>query len=121
MSGVHVSKGEPTRVVVEFSKERAAYARGRTWHRTQEIEEQRDGSVRIAFACRNIAPLVSWILEWGPHAKVIEPRELVQPSVASYDKPQNSIVMNSRLQIGRRAPVEGTLVGKSVARVIAAQ
>ena len=77
ISGVHVTRGAPQRVVVEFSKERAAYARGRTWHRTQEIDERPDGHVRIAFWCRNLAPVTSWILEWGPHAKVIEPQELV--------------------------------------------
>ena len=81
VSGVHVGKGPPQRVVVEFTKERAAYARGRTWHRTQEIAEQRDGSVRISFACRNLAPVTSWILEWGPHAKVLEPPELVNEVV----------------------------------------
>jgi predicted DNA-binding transcriptional regulator YafY len=76
LSGVHVGKGLPQRVTVEFSKARAAYARGRTWHRTQVLEEQSDGTVRITFSCRNLAPLTSWILEWGPHAKVIEPIEL---------------------------------------------
>jgi predicted DNA-binding transcriptional regulator YafY len=78
VSGVHVAKGPPQRVVVEFSKERAGYARGRTWHRTQQIDEQGDGSVRISFTCRHLAPVTSWILEWGPHAKVIEPPELVE-------------------------------------------
>jgi hypothetical protein len=63
VSGVHVGKGPAQRVVIEFSKERAAYARGRTWHRTQQIEELRDGSIRISFTCKNIAPVTSWILE----------------------------------------------------------
>lgn len=76
--GAHVGSGEPQRVVVEFSKERAAYARGRVWHRTQAIEEQRDGTVRLSFTCKNLMPLVSWVLEWGPHARVIEPPELRQ-------------------------------------------
>jgi len=77
MSGVHVSKGPAQRVVVEFSKARASYARGRMWHRTQEMEELRDGGIRVSFWCRNLAPLTSWVLEWGPHMKVLEPRELV--------------------------------------------
>jgi predicted DNA-binding transcriptional regulator YafY len=96
VSGVHVGKGSPHRVVVQFSKERAAYARGRTWHRTQETEEQRDGSVRITFSCRNLAPVTSWILEWGPHAKVIEPPELVneivrelQGALGQYERSQS--------------------------------
>jgi predicted DNA-binding transcriptional regulator YafY len=86
MSGVHVGRGAPQRIVVEFSKDRAAYARGRTWHRTQEIEERRDGSVRIAFTCRNFAPVTSWILEWGPHAKVLEPPELVNEVVRELER-----------------------------------
>ena len=77
ISGVHVGKGPPHTVVIDFSKDRAAYARGRIWHRTQQIEEQRDGSVRLSFECRSLAPVVSWILEWGPHAKAIAPQELV--------------------------------------------
>src|ERR1700690_2660573 len=81
VSGVHVGEGPPQRVVVEFSKDRAAYARGRTWHRTQQIDEQRDGSVRLSFQCRSLAPVVSWILEWGPHAKVIEPAALIEQVV----------------------------------------
>jgi hypothetical protein len=60
---------ERERVVVEFSKERAAYARGRTWHRTQQIEELCEGGVRISFWCRSLAPVTSWIFEWGPARK----------------------------------------------------
>ena len=74
--GAHVGKQASQRVAIEFSKERAAYARGRVWHRTQEIEERGDGTVRLAFTCKNLVPVVSWVLEWGPHARVIEPPEL---------------------------------------------
>jgi predicted DNA-binding transcriptional regulator YafY len=74
--GAHVGKGAAQRIVIEFSKERAAYARARVWHRTQRFEEQNDGTVRLAFMCKNLAPIVSWVLEWGPHARVIEPTEL---------------------------------------------
>lgn len=74
--GAHVGKAAPQRVVIEFSKERAAYARGRVWHRTQHIEEQDDGTVHLSFMCKNLVPVVSWVLEWGPHARVIEPAEL---------------------------------------------
>lgn len=76
--GAHVGTGEAHRVVIEFSKERAAYARGRVWHRTQAVEEQGDGTIRLSFTCRNLLPIVSWVLEWGPHARVIEPPELRQ-------------------------------------------
>jgi predicted DNA-binding transcriptional regulator YafY len=32
--------------------------------------------MRLSFTCTNLVPVVSWVLQWGPHAKVIEPTEL---------------------------------------------
>jgi proteasome accessory factor B len=75
--GIHVaSRDEPKRVVVEFSKERAALARARVWHPTQQVEELPDGRVRFTFSCASIVPVVSWVLEWGPYVRVVEPPEL---------------------------------------------
>jgi len=34
--------------------------------------------LRLEFMCNNLRPVVSWVLERGPYAKVIEPRELVE-------------------------------------------
>lgn len=77
--------GAAFRVVIEFSKERAAYAKAREWHRQQAFEPQPDGSVWISFPCTNLAPVVSWVLEWGPHARAVEPRELVDAIVTELD------------------------------------
>jgi predicted DNA-binding transcriptional regulator YafY len=76
--GIHVgsSDDQPQRVVIEFSKERASYARARVWHPTQAVEDLADGGVRFTFTCSNLTPVVSFVLEWGPHAWVIEPAEL---------------------------------------------
>ncbi len=76
---------DPYRVVVEFSKDRASYARVREWHRSQTIDSQPDGSVRMSFPCTNLAPVVSWVLEWGPHARAIAPAELVDAVVSELD------------------------------------
>ena len=67
----------PHDVVVEFSREKAFLASSRLWHRTQEVEETRDGRVRIAMRVPHLAPVVSWILEWGPHARAVAPDDLV--------------------------------------------
>ncbi len=83
--GAHVGDGPAQRVSIEFSKERAEYARARVWHRTQTICEQRNGAVRVEFTCRNLAPVVSWVLEWGPHAKVLGPPALVDLVVEELD------------------------------------
>lgn len=73
--------GEPGvthEVVVEFSREKALLVSSREWHATQRIEKLADGRVRVAFDCPDVASVVSWILEWGPHARVTAPPELVE-------------------------------------------
>ncbi|TMQ04512.1 MAG: WYL domain-containing protein, partial [Deltaproteobacteria bacterium] len=76
--GIHVrTDAAPHRVVVEFSAERAAFVRARVWHPTQTFEELADGRVRLTFTCASLIPVVSWVLEWGPHARAIEPPALV--------------------------------------------
>lgn len=84
--GIHVMSGAPPhRVVVEFSAEKAAFVRARIWHPTQTVEELPDQRVRLTFSCASLIPVVSWVLEWGPHARAIEPPELVAQIVAELD------------------------------------
>lgn len=75
--GIHVKpEHETMRVVIEFSKEKAALVRARVWHPTQEVEELSNGRLRFSFECTNMTPVVSWVLEWGPHARAVEPPQL---------------------------------------------
>lgn len=84
--GIHVmADAAPHRVVVEFSAERAAFVRARVWHPTQQFEELADHRVRLTFTCANLTPVVSWVLEWGPHARAIEPPELVAQVIGELD------------------------------------
>ncbi len=84
--GIHVTtEAAPHRVVVEFSAEKAAFVRARVWHPTQTFEELADQRVRLTFTCANLIPVVSWVLEWGPHARAIEPPELVATIIAELD------------------------------------
>lgn len=87
-SAFDLHAGDPAatfRVVIEFSKDRASYAKAREWHRQQTLEAQPDGSVWLSFPCSNLVPVVSWVLEWGPHARAVEPRELVDAVVTELD------------------------------------
>jgi predicted DNA-binding transcriptional regulator YafY len=85
--GIHVASSDapPRRVVIEFSAAKAAFVRARIWHPTQNFEELPDGRVRLAFTCASLIPVVSWVLEWGPHAKALEPPELVADVIAELD------------------------------------
>jgi predicted DNA-binding transcriptional regulator YafY len=76
--GVHV--GDPAHeqhVVIEFGRAKATLVFARSWHPTQVIEHKADGRIVLAFSVTNLASVVSWVLEWGPHARVIEPAALV--------------------------------------------
>ena len=87
--GIHI--GDPDkaeRVVVEFSKAKAALVRVREWHPTQRLENLPDGRVRIEFPCTNLTPVVSWVLEWGPHARAVEPPALVAQVVGELEAAQ---------------------------------
>jgi len=85
--GIHVMNNEATthRVVIEFSAEKAAFVRARVWHPTQTFEELPDHRVRLSFSCANLTPVISWVLEWGPHARAIEPPRLVADIIAELD------------------------------------
>jgi predicted DNA-binding transcriptional regulator YafY len=85
--GIHVATAEhpPQRVVIEFSAERAAFVRARIWHPAQTFETLPGGKLRLVFQCANLTPVVSWVLEWGPHARAVEPPELVDQVIAELD------------------------------------
>jgi len=69
-------EGEPARVRVRFSPQKAGFIRRMRHHPTQALTEEPDGSVvwevRVPF-CED---LVHWIVGYGPHATVIEPEDL---------------------------------------------
>ena len=65
----------------------------RCWHPTQVIEQGADGSVVLSFTCANLAPVVSWVLEWGPHARVTEPADLVDLVITELDQAELALTL----------------------------
>jgi predicted DNA-binding transcriptional regulator YafY len=85
--GPHLpDEGGPHHVVVEFSREKAHLVSSRSWHPSQTIEHVAEGHVRVSFDVPNLAPVVSWVLEWGPHARAIAPGALVDEVVRELDQ-----------------------------------
>jgi predicted DNA-binding transcriptional regulator YafY len=72
-------------VIVEFSAAKATYVLARSWFPDQTTEKLADDRVRLSFTCPNLTPIVSWVLEWGPYARVIAPDELVERVVGELD------------------------------------
>jgi predicted DNA-binding transcriptional regulator YafY len=72
--GVH--SGPTERVAVEFAEAVADYVRARAWHKSQAIATREDGSVLLTLDVCLDRALRSWILSFGPFARVIEPSSL---------------------------------------------
>jgi predicted DNA-binding transcriptional regulator YafY len=68
---------EKQKVTIEFDAQGAEYVRTRKAHPTQKLSPIAGGGVRLTMTVGNLNQVVSWVLEWGPRAKVIEPPELV--------------------------------------------
>ena len=95
--GPHLPDADgPHDVVVEFSAAKAHLVSSRAWHPTQQVVALPSGRLRLSFHIPSLAPLVSWILEWGPHAQAVAPAALVAKvraelvaALAQYDELQS--------------------------------
>jgi len=73
--GVHQGT-PPQTVTIWFAPRIARYVKERVWHASQQTEDQPDGSVHLTLQVSNDWALRSWILGYGPLARVISPPEL---------------------------------------------
>lgn len=74
--GVH--SGPAERIEIEFQPEVADYVAARQWHPSQQVHPTAAGGATITLnVCRDRA-LHSWILSFGPFARVIAPEPLAR-------------------------------------------
>jgi proteasome accessory factor B len=71
-----VNTGPPSRVEIAFDKRVAPYIRARVWHPSQSQRDAADGGVVLTLDVCNDLALRSWILGWGPSARVVAPAAL---------------------------------------------
>jgi predicted DNA-binding transcriptional regulator YafY len=67
----------PHKVVIDFDAQAAEYVRMRTVHASQKLQSIAAGGLRLTMTVGNLLPVVSWVLEWGGRARVLEPPELI--------------------------------------------
>jgi predicted DNA-binding transcriptional regulator YafY len=72
--GVH--SGPPVRVEIEFQPAVTDYVRARRWHPSQQIHEDSSGGIRLTLDVCLDRALQSWILSFGPFARVLAPDTL---------------------------------------------
>jgi predicted DNA-binding transcriptional regulator YafY len=73
--GVH--SGPPEEVVIEFRADAADYVSAREWHASQRIANLPEGGVAMTLQVCVDQALTSWILSFGPRARVVSPETLV--------------------------------------------
>jgi predicted DNA-binding transcriptional regulator YafY len=71
-----VNTGPAERVDVEFDRRVAAYVRARVWHASQQLKDEPDGRLLLTMNVCHDWALRSWILGWGPFARVVSPPAL---------------------------------------------
>jgi predicted DNA-binding transcriptional regulator YafY len=71
-----VNTGPPERVEIAFDAQLAPYIRARVWHASQQVRDAADGALTVTMQVCHDWALRSWILSWGPFARVISPLEL---------------------------------------------
>lgn len=71
-----VYSGPTAPVEIEFEARIAPYVRARVWHPSQEVRDAEAGRVRLSMQVCHDWALRSWILGWGPLARVLAPASL---------------------------------------------
>lgn len=68
----------PQEVKIRIAPEWAYFVKERSWHPTQTIKLQKDGSVILTMQCGGLDELTAWVLSFGPGAKVLGPQALIE-------------------------------------------
>jgi predicted DNA-binding transcriptional regulator YafY len=88
--GVH--EGPPERIEIVFEPGMARYVRERVWHPSQQIAEQPDGGVVLTLTVSNDWALRSWILGFGPLARVLTPASLAAQILEEVERTRSMYV-----------------------------
>jgi predicted DNA-binding transcriptional regulator YafY len=73
-----VNTGPPEPVEIAFEARVAPYVRARVWHPSQQLVEGAEGRVSVTLNVCHDWGLRSWILSWGPFARVVSPPRLAR-------------------------------------------
>lgn len=84
-----VNQGTPQRVDIAFHARVAHYVRERDWHPSQQLKDETDGGVRLTLEVCCDWALRSWILSFGPDARVVSPSSLAAEILAQLSRAQD--------------------------------
>jgi len=73
-----VLHGKRFQVVAEFHGWAAGFVAERNWSPDQKITNKKGGVIRVQFTSSSRPEVLNWILRFGPEARLIGPKDLVQ-------------------------------------------
>jgi predicted DNA-binding transcriptional regulator YafY len=82
--GVH--SGPPARVEIEFQPAVADYVRAREWHASQRVRDTAAGGIAVTLDVCIDRALHSWILSFGPFARVVSPDSLARAIAVQFEE-----------------------------------
>ncbi|HWF86743.1 MAG TPA: WYL domain-containing protein, partial [Vicinamibacterales bacterium] len=82
--GVH--SGPPERIEIAFEPAVADYVRAREWHPTQRVADAGGGGIRLTLDVCLDRALLSWILSFGPFARVLAPEGLAHQIADQFEE-----------------------------------
>ncbi|MFN2476644.1 MAG: helix-turn-helix transcriptional regulator [Chthoniobacterales bacterium] len=74
--------GRKHRVRLEFDAFAGRLVGERTWHESQRLRTKADGSVLLELELGGLEEIERWVLSWGSHVRVLEPKALVSKVAA---------------------------------------
>jgi predicted DNA-binding transcriptional regulator YafY len=82
--GVH--SGPPERVEIAFEPAVADYVRAREWHPSQQVRDTEGGGIAVTLQVCLDRALQSWILSFGPFARVLAPDRLAREIAEQFEE-----------------------------------
>ena len=82
--GVH--SGSPEHIEIEFDRAVGDYVRTREWHQSQQLTESPGGAIVMTLDVCVDRALQSWILSFGPFARVVAPEHLARAIAAQFEE-----------------------------------
>jgi predicted DNA-binding transcriptional regulator YafY len=82
--GVH--SGPAERIEIEFQAAVADYVRARQWHHSQTVAELADGGLLMTLTVCRDQSLRSWVMSFGPFARVVAPEGLAREIADQFEK-----------------------------------
>jgi len=73
---IWMTDDDPVEVRLRFTPAVASRLQETRWHPSQQLTANADGSVEMCLAIASTVEIINWVLGWGPHCEVLEPKEL---------------------------------------------